>query len=126
MKASLVIAAFMAAALGVAAGSGPASADGGWRRSSVFPQPSDPWRAWGRTRVDRSHPKFHHNHTFHHDPKSHHGRVHGKTVIVAPRAHHFFAPRPVVIVRQPSPLWVSGYWAWNGFGWVWMTGYWTW
>jgi hypothetical protein len=110
MKASLVIAAFMAAALGVAAGSGPASADGGWRRPSVFPQPSDPWRAWGHTRVDRSHPKFHH----------------GKTVIVAPRAHPFLAPRPVVIVRQASPLWVPGYWAWNGFGWVWMPGYWTW
>ncbi len=27
---------------------------------------------------------------------------------------------------QPSPVWVPGTWAWNGFGWVWVPGYWAW
>jgi hypothetical protein len=24
-----------------------------------------------------------------------------------------------------SPVWVSGFWHWNGFGWVWVPGYWS-
>lgn len=64
-------------------------------RSSVFPRPSDPWRHWGR--------------------------AHAPTVILPPRAVGV-VPHPGAFVKQP--VWVQGFWGWNGFGWVWVPGHW--
>lgn len=46
--------------------------------------------------------------------------------------HHFFFAHPnvgsTVIVVEPTrqPVWVPGFWWWNGFQWVWAPGHWSW
>ena len=69
---------------------------------SVFPKPVDPWRHWGKAP--------HHKHRFTHP----HGSFH---------SHPF--KRRVIITPVPRAVWVNGYWAWNGFGWVWVPGHWV-
>lgn len=35
--------------------------------------------------------------------------------------------RAVVVVEPvPQPMWVPGFWSWNGFQWVWVPGQWAW
>ena len=34
-----------------------------------------------------------------------------------------FIPAPVIVAQ---PVWVPGFWAWNGVGWVWVPGRWAW
>jgi hypothetical protein len=52
------------------------------------------------------------------DPWRHWGHAHSPHVIVPPRAviphrGHF----------MKSPVWVQGFWGWNGFHWVWVPGH---
>jgi hypothetical protein len=44
-----------------------------------------------------------------------------------PRHHAFVAP-PVssFLVVKPQPVWIPGFWAWNGFTWVLAPGHWGW
>jgi hypothetical protein len=108
MKALLTIAAAAAATvLALAAGPVPARASDGFHRPSVFPQPADPWRHWG-------HPRFHKRFD------------RSRTVIISPRAPGAESHPGAVIIRQRQPVWVQGFWAWNGFGWVWVPGHWIW
>lgn len=55
------------------------------------------------------------------DPWSHWGRVYAPTVIVSPPA---VGPHRGAFVR--GPVWVRGFWGWNGYGWVWVPGHWAW
>jgi hypothetical protein len=34
----------------------------------------------------------------------------------------FFAPAPVIV---PRPVFVPGFWSWNGLSWVWVPGHWA-
>jgi hypothetical protein len=43
----------------------------------------------------------------------------------------FARPFPSAIVSepavvQPTPVWVPGFWAWNGVDWVWVPDHWAW
>lgn len=40
-------------------------------------------------------------------------------------AHPYFRPPVHAVKPLHSPVWVSGFWHWNGFGWVWVPGYWS-
>jgi hypothetical protein len=53
------------------------------------------------------------------DPWSHWGRPQAP-VVIAPRV---VVPHRGAFVHQP--VWVQGYWGWNGFSWVWVPGYWV-
>lgn len=42
-------------------------------------------------------------------------------------SHHVFPHRSSTIFVTPAqPVWVQGFWGWNGFQWVWVPGYWAW
>ncbi len=63
-----------------------------------------------------------HHHHFHHP---HH-------VVILPATPLFSSPgviRPHAVspfvVGTPQPVWVAGFWAWDGFGWVWVPGHWV-
>jgi hypothetical protein len=99
MKALLVIAAFAATILTFSHEPGWAWGNHGRSQPSVFPQPADPWSHWGR--------------------------VHSPTVILSPRAPAVVV-RPGAVVHSPRPVWVPGFWTWNGFSWVWSPGAWSW
>lgn len=40
----------------------------------------------------------------------------GKVVVVHPRT----------VVVPVAPVWIPGFWRWDGVGWVWVTGHWAW
>jgi hypothetical protein len=54
------------------------------------------------------------------DPWSHWGRAQAPVVIAPPRA---VVPHHGAFVRQP--VWVQGFWTWNGFYWIWIPGHWA-
>lgn len=66
-----------------------------WRQ----PEPRGTWEHRGDRDDWRHHRQWHHG--WHH----HHGWGHAGT-------------------WWRAPIWVPGYWAWNGWGWVWFPGYW--
>lgn len=33
---------------------------------------------------------------------------------------------PSIVAPAPQPVWVPGFWAWNGFTWVWVPSHWSW
>jgi len=75
---------------------------------SVFPKFADPWRHWGV--IHHPQPFIHPSpHFFHASP------------------HFFLHPHaPSTVIIAPQPIWVPGFWAWNGFQWVWVPGHWGW
>ena len=94
----------LAVAVGLCLAVTPASAGDRQHRGrhevSVFPQPKDPWRSWG---VHRELPK-------HFDP---------------PHVHRGAGRHVIVVTPAPVPVWVSGQWWWNGYGWQWAPGHWS-
>ncbi|MFQ5898538.1 MAG: hypothetical protein ACE5JN_09850 [Candidatus Methylomirabilia bacterium] len=83
----------------------------------------------GRHQKFRTHRRHHrferHDHKF-----EHHGRLRHHTF--GHRFHHHrFHPlhfrRHAIAVRPvPRPVWVAGFWHWNGFRWLWVPGHWIW
>ncbi len=101
----------LALGLTLAAGPGPAWADGGFHGQSVFPRTPDPWKHWGRPH-GHAHPGF----------RARHG-----SVIVVPGGT-VFVPAPHGVKKgflgHRPPVWFPGGWVWTGFGWVWVPGHW--
>ncbi|MBI4593277.1 MAG: YXWGXW repeat-containing protein [Candidatus Rokubacteria bacterium] len=104
MKTIAALALALAGTFAAAAPAAWAAHGGGHAASepSVFPRPVDPWRHW---------------------PPRHHGHFHHQA---APPAVIIVVPGAKTIGSAPhDAVWVSGHWAWNGFGWVWVPGHWA-
>ena len=128
MKTSLALALALASSLVLGVGPALAGSGHGVNRGA-FTTRHDPWRQWGRQlHHGHGHVTGHHQRHFgghHHGHGLHHGRGfirhHNETVIVVPRSHgRIVSPAPA------RRVFVPGYWAWFGRGWVWVPGHWTW
>lgn len=58
--------------------------------------------------------------------------VHGPVIHPHPFPPFVFHPGTVVVVRPGkvlvpvSPVWVPGFWRWDGFRWIWVAAHWSW
>lgn len=69
--------------------------------------------------IGHGHPFVHHPFLIHH-PFVHPGLFHPH--LRSP----VFVPNPVIVVQPaPQPVWVPGFWQWDGFQWIWVPGHWA-
>lgn len=39
--------------------------------------------------------------------------------------HPHFGPTVIIVDPTPRPIWIPGFWHWDGFRWVWVSGHWV-
>jgi len=74
------------------------------------------------------HPRTIHRHDFvHHEVHVHHHFVHHG--FFHPQFHRLihphFGPAVIIVDPTPRPIWIPGFWHWDGFRWVWVPGHWV-